>query len=57
LSEVYKDFGEVQYMMLTCKMSCRNLPNTIIGYLASRPLPSFENEHPLEVKWDSNAGA
>jgi len=35
----------------------KKIPNKITGHLATRALPSFENEHPLEVTWDSNAGA
>jgi len=56
LSEVHKDFWEVQYMMLTCKKCCRSLPNKITGCLASKALPSLETEHPLGVKWDSMTG-
>jgi len=57
LSHVYEHCGEVQYMILRCKKCCRNLPNKIAACRVSRALPGFENEHPLQVKFDSKAGA
>ena len=58
LSEVDKDFGEVQYMIqyLRARSAVEICPIELLS-LAPRALPSFENEHPFEVKWDSNAGA